>query len=340
MHSHPPKQLHFWLSIFLFAISFASPAFYTGSAHDPQSGYALLLWGWLGPVDRHFAWFANPLYLLAIANVGRPQRSFALASISLLFALSFFLNGKIIVGASHASINSYGWGYYLWVLSMGIFAIGQFISCLNVRFHLQAKVIATSLVLLLSYIPFHYHYYSREESHAKLQHKRTAIFEKECKIAKEEIYQQLDLRNSGIFVESGSGQSYSKKGKTWKTTVSGRLAVQAFDKNLLAFYETKNEYYPAIDEEYIPYKKFLVKGSRGIPTEELESHYKFSLKRINYPRELGIWGEEATIIEISTGRLIAKSRYIFDKNNGKLCGQSDENYFSFSRFLARVLAHE
>lgn len=85
--------------------------------------FGLLLIGWIGIFQGNLTWLANPLILfawLAYADARSRYQSIPFASLSLCFALSFMLYGKILSSeAGHYSkVTSLELGYWLWVASI------------------------------------------------------------------------------------------------------------------------------------------------------------------------------------------------------------------------------
>jgi len=121
------NNVHVPISVLCYLACLTLPAYYIGAQFEPQMAYAALMIGWLGPLDGHFSWYANPLFLLALIFVNRPQRSSTLGFIAFALAVSFLFHKNIIVSEAptYEVIISYGWGYGLWVTSLAVFSIGQ-----------------------------------------------------------------------------------------------------------------------------------------------------------------------------------------------------------------------
>jgi len=110
------------LGLACFFASLFQTAFFT-SGEDIQ-GFWVLLIGWIGLVIFQFAWFANPLNLLALLLLKqRPYVSLFLSGIALLLATQTFLFFEIPVGLQNSKvyIKELGLGFYLWYLSQAIF---------------------------------------------------------------------------------------------------------------------------------------------------------------------------------------------------------------------------
>ncbi|MCS3467036.1 hypothetical protein M2401_000757 [Pseudomonas sp. JUb42] len=121
-HDFFRKAPYMWvgfLSLGTFALSLAFPAYYQGDHFF--LGRDILLIGWLGALEANFAWFANPIYLLALGLAQWRCRDFMiLAWIAVCVAASFLLC-KAVTLKPHLGampITSLGWGFYLWLLAM------------------------------------------------------------------------------------------------------------------------------------------------------------------------------------------------------------------------------
>lgn len=127
------------LSAACFAVSLFPPAYYSGEAFKPAYGYGLLMFGWMGPLDGHFAWLANPAYLIALVAkpAKRPRVSAAASLIGLAFALSFLLHKKMMDlemgNVFYRTIMAYGFGYWLWLAAFVVLAAVSILRELEAR---------------------------------------------------------------------------------------------------------------------------------------------------------------------------------------------------------------
>lgn len=122
------NNIHIKLSPFLFISCLFFPGYYIGT--EPQLAILILLFGWVGMFFGYFYWLANVFYLIALINYKNTGYSGMLGLISLLLALSFIWNKKILVNAgipSYSEIAQYGIGFYLWIASISLFTLGQII---------------------------------------------------------------------------------------------------------------------------------------------------------------------------------------------------------------------
>lgn len=120
------------LSILLFAVSLACPAFYS-DGNDSTAGWSAFLLGWipalfdlLGFLRGHvedwtcIAWFANPLllacWILTVRH--RRYRALALGATALALGLVFLATKELPMGDHELKEVVPGGGYRLWVLSI------------------------------------------------------------------------------------------------------------------------------------------------------------------------------------------------------------------------------
>lgn len=112
------------LSILVFVACLLLPGFYVGDTQRENLGLSLLLTGWLGLFAGHFAWLANPLFLIAILRQNRkPGQAAVFALIGFLVALEFLVHKRILIdgGGGTERITGVGWGYVLWLSSFLVF---------------------------------------------------------------------------------------------------------------------------------------------------------------------------------------------------------------------------
>lgn len=110
---------------FLFVISLFLTSLFTSS--ESIQGYWLLALGWLGFVFFHFAWFANPINLLALLLLReRPIFAFVLSLSAILFASQSFQLSELPIGMNQEVIfvKELGLGFYCWYLSQLFFFFG------------------------------------------------------------------------------------------------------------------------------------------------------------------------------------------------------------------------
>jgi hypothetical protein len=85
-------------------------------SHEVLLGGGVLLLGWLGPLAGSFAWFANPLLILAM-YFSKEKPSAAMAAAFLGFALALTTFGLKIIPSDNGSytVLGFGAGCYLWL---------------------------------------------------------------------------------------------------------------------------------------------------------------------------------------------------------------------------------
>lgn len=106
------------LSLITFLCSLAIPAF-TGNEPEPVYGLAALLLGWLGPLDGHVSWLANPTLILSWKNLLKDsQKARALSVLSLFLACSFFFTKNINTNGTYPGPIDIHLGYAIWLLSI------------------------------------------------------------------------------------------------------------------------------------------------------------------------------------------------------------------------------
>jgi hypothetical protein len=115
-------------AIALWLLSLVFPVFSIGiDGKEFWPGWAVLLFGWLGPVNElNVAWFANLFFLYVYFKValGKP----AFWSILIMLPLSFdsFRFRHIpSPGGSGSTVTGYGWGFLLWFLAIFILVIAN-----------------------------------------------------------------------------------------------------------------------------------------------------------------------------------------------------------------------
>ena len=123
--------LHIPISLSIFVLSLCFPAIhYIEKIQEP--GYyhslALLILGWVGVIIGYdYSWLANISYLIGLIYFINAIKSCFFGTLTLVFALSFLTQEKIIdpFEWSLVAITKYGIGYYLWIISFFVFWLGQ-----------------------------------------------------------------------------------------------------------------------------------------------------------------------------------------------------------------------
>ncbi|MEH6454926.1 MAG: hypothetical protein V7749_01260 [Cocleimonas sp.] len=129
------------MNIFLFmglaclTLSLFMPAFFT-SAEDIY-GYWVLITGWIGAIFIQFAWYANPLNLLALLLArDKPRTALLLSFAALTLASGAFIFYEIPTGFNYEKvfIKELGLGFYIWYAAQVFFLlalISRFINYLE-----------------------------------------------------------------------------------------------------------------------------------------------------------------------------------------------------------------
>lgn len=114
------------LSMLLFFVSLAVPAYVTTEGRNSQDHYGLeaLLLGPIGFFAGHFAWVANLFLWASCSKRAQPGISpaYLLALLALPVASLFLLSEKITVGSAGTYEYYTSIGYYLWLASMAVAA--------------------------------------------------------------------------------------------------------------------------------------------------------------------------------------------------------------------------
>ncbi len=106
-----------------------------------------LLLGWFGALflgGTYLAWFANPLFVIAIlTNKKFTKLSLVLSLIAFIIALTFLRGGKVLLNeAGHEGyITKFQIGYWFWLASMFLLIIGTSVAI--VRRNRATKLLLT-----------------------------------------------------------------------------------------------------------------------------------------------------------------------------------------------------
>jgi len=108
-----------FLGFTAFTLSLFMISFYTNT--DDIAGYWVLVTGWMGLVFIQFAWYANPIHLIALLLMNKnPLQSLLLSILALALATTAFQLTIIPTGIHHDDkvyIQEYGIGVFLWYIS-------------------------------------------------------------------------------------------------------------------------------------------------------------------------------------------------------------------------------
>lgn len=134
-----PEWVICGISVLLFVASLWFEPFYVfknGERTAFSDGPSLLVGGWMTVLGGWVAWLANPAWIASCACLlwGERKDAWAAASFSIAavaFSVSFLLIDRVPIdtAVNYATIDGYGWGYYLWVLSHVVLMIGTVWLC-------------------------------------------------------------------------------------------------------------------------------------------------------------------------------------------------------------------
>jgi hypothetical protein len=326
------NNIHIPISLLCYLACLALPGYYIGERFEPQMAYAALMIGWLGPLDGHFSWYANPLFLLALLYANRPQRSSVLGFIALALAISFLFHKKIIVSEAptYKTIMSYGWGYGLWVTSLAVFSIGQLLRALGAEGRQITIASFSSCSLLLA--GYTTYYFAGDNSLFSIRTERNQEFQKRCASSGERIFKRTnDVR--GIFFDPDwQWEIFFNRDKPSFKYIGGAgvLGLGHLNSGHLLFYETRDRKDPS------SYVKYVLGDHKGIPIDRLESEYAVITNHYEIPARLNISGATVTIKDLRDNSIVATSTFFVENESGKFCG-NPRGHFSTSIFMTEVL---
>jgi len=131
-------------SVALFVACLTQDGYYIDDP-DPRKwspGWGLLLFGWMGLLSGTVAWLANPLLFASwvFLAMSKFRAAFYLALGAFLIAMSFLLNSEVISSTKpdYSKIVGYGIGYWLWIASALILAVGA--GVLTIRSRSDARI--------------------------------------------------------------------------------------------------------------------------------------------------------------------------------------------------------
>lgn len=121
------------LLVFIISLSQTAITYHDYDGQKSHDGGSLFLVGGIvilgGGLSEWFIWLANPLYLIALILFFRSKKlSRIFATVAILLAL-YFITFKEILAAEDgrmATVQNLNIGYWLWVASMAILAMGAF----------------------------------------------------------------------------------------------------------------------------------------------------------------------------------------------------------------------
>ena len=118
-----------------FVISLFSNVFFTPD--EDIRGYWVFITGWIGILFLQFAWYANPLNLMALLLVNHsPRIALLLSLLALVLASETFLFYEIPTGINQEKvyIQELGFGFFIWYLAQILFLVSIFLTRINRHF--------------------------------------------------------------------------------------------------------------------------------------------------------------------------------------------------------------
>lgn len=340
------RNIHIWISLIFFAACLALPAFYLREQHQPQMSYGVLILGWLGPLEGQFSWFANVFFLIALLKYRKPETSSIFGFIALAFALSFLVYEEIVVSyeSSYGDVTAYGAGYMLWVASIGIFSLGQYSLTADknekVTYALLSGWVASVLAL------YSCHYFIGDDSHYSLEMGRNSIFERKCRDSGQTVYEKAsDVK--GVFFDPNLTPLFRKRVNfefDWKNNAravtgdwyhNGDYTLLRNNSGSLQFYEVRSHQSNlGNDPKYIRYEPG---NDEGNEVSQLSSEYAVITRNFNIPKKYAISGAEIVIKDLRSGKILARTSYVFEESGKRFCGYAPNDRFLASEFVSDVL---
>ena len=108
------------------------PVFFTSG--EGIVGYWVLVTGWIGVIFIQFAWYANPINLLALLLArDNPQIALLLSILALIIASGTFGFYEIPTGINYEKvfIKEFGLGFYVWYAAQVFFLLAVFSRFVN-----------------------------------------------------------------------------------------------------------------------------------------------------------------------------------------------------------------
>lgn len=334
------KPPYVFISLLLYAVCLTQAAVYVGPSFRPAMGASLLLSGWLGVIiDGQFSWLANVFYLVAIIKRKKPKSSLKFAVLALVMAI-FLLKKQIMVSEAptYAGVTAYGLGYFLWVLSFMMLAVGQLLPMLKFNDR-STTIVAISGVVLLAAI-FCIQYFKGEHSLYAFKSTRQAAYDKYCALAGQTIYKVVDEPVYGLFFDPNYRVQISG-------TASVSLSTFSSDNHSIQngwgpeqFYEEKNTRFVngVSTGDRAPFLRHNKDGKKDIAleVEQLKSDYVVETTVFDLPRELQLYAGVIEIRDLRDGGVLATATYVFDQIERRYCGYSERNSFGTQQVINAV----
>lgn len=127
-------------SVVVFVVCLQNDGYYI-EGPQPRAwadAWALLLLGWIGIGSGTIAWLANPaLFLAWVFSLNkRPVPSLLSAIVALAFMVSFLVQQTVVTSeaSTYSRIAGYGTGFWLWVVSAALQAVGSAVAAMPTEF--------------------------------------------------------------------------------------------------------------------------------------------------------------------------------------------------------------
>lgn len=333
---------HLKISVWLFLIGLAFPAYYINEDYEPQLSLLVFISGWLGVIDWNFTWFANAFFGLSLISRNNTQKSIAFAFISLVLAISFILHDEIFLGMNvgfdkvYGNVAGYGFGYLFWVTSIGIFLIGQLTLSPTEKKH--NKIFATIAYLIFigtASLSFLHHFYMSDKGAYALFTERGEALDRACESARDLIHQTLPEKLDSLYIRGGLITDHERNiFGYWKKVGSGSIEASLPG---ISFYEKDNSDRHTPGRDTSLYISHNIKTRERSFSNELKSRYLVEMTEIQFSKRLGIIGYRTTMTDLTNNTLIAETSYYYQKRGGRLCGEISGNRFSGADFFKRIL---
>ncbi len=310
---------HLLISVLFFVASLMFPAFYLEPALQPQHSGGLLMLGWLGPLNGQFSWFANCFYVLALLKAKKQKKSLCFGVIALGIALSFLGHSTINLGEGPVGdrIVCYGWGYFLWVLSISSLVIVQLLIVKFKEINATEKK-RISLIhkcfLGVAFTIFAYYFFVSETGPFFIKKENNKQFEQICNSINNKKT-KTSFHIKGLYFESYPF-----------------LNAELLPAINISFIERPTRKHDKSNKKYVR----ILSTGESIFTDEILSnlcviHY---YPKYNKIIRGAIYNTKFEIIDRNTGELIAESGYARNAINNESCGQfKGSGYLFIKDFL-------
>ena len=321
--NHVAVGVGLYLSCLLFT------AFYVGETWSPWSAINCFTRGWIGILSGGASWLANPLFLIALIKANKTKTSMWLGFTALLFALSFLFQAKILVdaGGGEREITAYGVGYFLWVLGIAAFTLGQYLKSEHpeIIYAQQIKIMGGFFSTMI--IGYSAYYFIHEAGIYKTQRDKELHFEELCKEAKNIFYVTPSPVSAinGIYIEHAGSDTFDKI-RNGKYAASGG-AIMGLN-NAYTFVEQKTAKDQERYSEGKPYmRESLSNRNNPYPIDELEAEFSVIGRSTtdHLPKRFDLHGAEITVIDRKTNTIVGKTSYISTTHDRKICAENNAN---------------